>query len=306
MKELLKIALNSNFALTPLYTQSVLGEVKLNNICLYNLEGKQYHLGKIHSIGLNLIEDYYSKEVVYPRNIEVLNYYFDKMIFNFFGSEDSKDYDVMFFLNKLPNSIEKCHLLTEYFNWYLFENGYFDKPVNSNICVNENGIVKEVFKGSIDEVNNMLYFTYKNHKQIYSDKIDKLVERNKQDKINRTVRVLLTFISRTYLRDEVKKALYSEDLNLRISVLSKFDFSVLNENEIDTKVCHSDYWKVLAFQLGQTLLLLDGIEAYSKNEILSCYPLLFNHLKRKEISNIDKKYIEELKIKLIIKILNND
>jgi hypothetical protein len=305
MKELLKIVNASNYSLTPLYNQSILGEVKLNDVCLYNVEGNQYHLGKIHSIGLNTVKDYFN-EIVYPRNIEMLNYYFDTIEFNFFGSEDSKDYDVMFFLTKLPNSIEKCHLLTEYFNWYLFETEYFDKPVNSNICVIENGIVKKVFKGSTDEVNNMLYLTYNNHKQLHSNKVDKLVERNKQDKINRTVRVLLTFISRTELREEVKKALHSENLNLRISVLSKFDFSTLNENEIDTKICHSDYWKVLAFQLGQTLLLLKEIEVYSKNEILNHYPLLFNHLKRKEINDSDKKYIEELKIKLIIKILNND
>jgi hypothetical protein len=32
----------------------------------------------------NLIEDYYSKEIVYPKNIETFNYYFDEIIFNFF------------------------------------------------------------------------------------------------------------------------------------------------------------------------------------------------------------------------------
>lgn len=215
------------------------------------------------------------------------------MEYQIFGSRSSIDIDVMVFLDELPKTIMECHTLIKELNKSLFDNStshYFksNKTVNANLAILENGVLKEVFKGTVDECNNSLFLTYDLHLQDYPNQIINLVERDVDLKLIRFTRFLLSFISRNeFFRFEIKLALMSGDIRIRLKVLEKFTNIVfLSDAElIQKKLTWSDFAKVVAFQLGQTHALLNGKELYTKEDISDCYPTLEPYLMRSVLKN---------------------
>ena len=126
--------------------------------------------------------------------------------FYIFGSENSQDYDVLVSVDNIPKNIDDAHNICKYFNDKLSKI-LSDKPLNCNIGIFDNNKIIKVFKGTCDELNNVLYYTYKNHKQYYPNPISKIVERDVNEKILRVARFIITFYSRTHLRPEIKLAL---------------------------------------------------------------------------------------------------
>ena len=62
----------------------------------------------------------------------------------------------------------------------------------------------------------------------------------------------------------------------------------INVNDVVGKNPAMEIFKTMAFQIGQTLsLFTDGEELYTKNEILSKYPLLRQYLNRCAVSTSD-------------------
>lgn len=230
------------------------------------------------------------------------------MIYNFFGSKSSIDIDVMVLVDEIPKTIMECHYLVEYNNERLKEElaelGISGKRINSNICTIDNGIVTKVFKGTSDEVNNSLIDTYENFKQIHPLLITKRLKRDVDLKVLRTFRIILSFLSRGEHRSDVKDALGST-LIKKINVLNKISFSKpleLGNRNVKT----DDFYKTLAFQLGQTILLTKNIEAYTKERIdLEFEDNLSNALYRCQMSDFDYTYLEFLKKFLIKIVLNN-
>ena len=212
-----------------------------------------------------------------------------------FGSETSTDYDIMFFVDSI-GTIQESHELIEKIDKEL-STIYKDKPVNSNICVLKDGIVVDVFKGTIDEVNNAMFLTYDFHEQKFPNQITKLVERDTELKILRTARVLLSFLSRTEHRKEVKRALKS-DLIQKLDVLLNIDLSEVTDLG-SRNVKWKDYLKTMTFQLGQTLGLIYGIELYTKKDISAYYPELSDMLNR---TGEDLQILEKFKEKFILKV----
>jgi hypothetical protein len=201
------------------------------------------------------------------------------MEFQIFGSKSSKDLDVMVFVDEIPSKPHLCHLLETQLNQEIKEFTQTEKEVNSNLAIIKDGKVIEVFKGIECEVNNSLIRTYDLHTQYFPLKITSLIERDVDMKILRTCRVLLSFISRTEYRSIVKPAL-SLGFKDRISALSKCDISKLTEFS-NKNVIQEDIFKVYAFQIGQTLSLIDGRELYTKEEISLEYPELEKFINRK-------------------------
>ena len=71
---------------------------------------------------------------------------------------------------------------------------------------------------------------------------------------------------------------------LSISIpLTDIDFSTLNRN-----MSPEDIKKVIAFQIGQSIGLMDGYEYYTKSEIADAYPILRQFLYRDPESNINE------------------
>eukprot|EP01080_Neovahlkampfia_damariscottae_P006992 gene6992-11158_t len=174
------------------------------------------------------------------------------------GSEDSTDYDVVYIFEILPGYTEMVKFCSQ-------------KEENRNILVLKNGVVSDSFKGTPDELNNSLLTTFSLHKQPFfkENPIKQKVERIVALKVVRSLRSILTRVSRSKWRPEIKKALKSLNLESYISILMKIDFNQMTEL-LDIEDCKS-----LAYQLGQTLALVEGHEIFTKSEV----SLYFKNLK---------------------------
>lgn len=182
------------------------------------------------------------------------------------GSEDSIDLDVYYVFDKLPE-FKYCQQFCS------------DKNENRNIIVIKNGVVINCFKGTIDEVNNGLYYTYNLHEQEYPLLINKLLKRDILIKDIRVLRGLLSYLSRTQYREEIKQALKGGWLE-RINILENINWN--NIKEFNKRFNKQDIYKVCAFQLGQSLGLHEGVELYTKNSISNQYPKLRKYLYREK------------------------
>ena len=208
-------------------------------------------------------------------------------MFYLFGSENSRDYDVIVIVDEISPTIDVNHAVCKEWNSFL-EKEYSDKPLNCNLATIKDGYINDVFKGCFCEVNNALLYTYKLHdNQKHPLVLKGFLERNRHEKIKRVVRGILSFYSRSDDIAEIKNALRS-DLSVRIPVVEKIDLSVYYDFR-GKKEQYNDILKVLAFQFGQLFSLYDGYEpdSYTKNGIIKNYPNLSNLLNRGKIIEDD-------------------
>lgn len=231
---------------------------------------------------------------------------FDTTPFYFFGSTNSQDYDVLVSVDKIPSEVDKAHNICKEWNEKLSER-FPDKPLNCNLGVFQGGQLQLCFKGTVDELSNVLYYTYDNHTQYFPNPVEAPEDRDIDEKIIRVARFIISFYSRTHLRTEIKKALRG-NLGDRIEVLKKIDFTKMTDFP-GKKEKKEDIYKVIAFQHGQVFSLIDGYESqsYTKNEIAKNYPGLKNMLMRGEITEYDLEVLNEHKHRFIqYAIINTD
>ncbi len=171
------------------------------------------------------------------------------------GSRDSTDVDRIYFFDELP-PLADCHAFC----------AEGTPAENRNIAVLRDGVVAACFKGLPDEVNNGLLRTASLHPQNGPNPIERRVARITALKTTRAVRLILTRLTRTPQRTSIKRALRSYHVETRNEVLATIPFHTL-----DLSV---DAYKSIAFQLGQSLALLDGEELYTKQEIAQTFPAL--------------------------------
>lgn len=209
------------------------------------------------------------------------------MIRYFHGSKDSLDNDVYYVFDSLP-SFRDCQEFCS------------SKEENRNIITIKDGIVDTCFKGTVDEINNGLIYTYPLHNQEYELLITRFVERDLLIKSIRVLRCLLSHCSRTEYRNIVKRALNSSSWNERLKILENIDFNTIED--FGKSGSKQDVLKVLAFQLGQIIGLYNNIELYTKGDIAKQYFELNDFLYRKNDTNINilVKYIKQF-----IYIINN-
>jgi hypothetical protein len=197
------------------------------------------------------------------------------MKFNVFGSKSSRDRDVLVYIESLP-SLEECKSLSKRMDSEisgLYPDG---KEVNTNLAVVTDGAISEVFKGTVDEVNNSVFVTYCDHEQ----KFPLLISL----KTLRAARISLSLYSRTDYRPQVKSALKGNLVD-KLDVLKLVDFSC--RTEFGKKGSDADVYKNVAFQLGQVLGLKQGIELYSKEAISSLFADLTSALNRTQLQPAD-------------------
>ena len=215
----------------------------------------------------------------------------------FYGSDDSLDLDVLIQIPKelMPliqedRKIFLKRIEVEYeLNW------------NTNLIVIEDGIITDTIypKTWIDSVNNSLFTTYNNHidKQVYSLPITRMVKRNNLLAIYKTVRTILSMLTRTHYRSIIKPISNGiHPFNLKIEALSKIDFSTINTFNQDNTT-DIDIWKIIAFYLGQNISLQNSIEIYTKKDLCLNHPDMKSFIYREEIT-------DELKIILNVKLKN--
>lgn len=217
------------------------------------------------------------------RELEILH-------FQIFGSSDSQDVDIMVFMQSISSDAKTNHDLIKELNHYC--SGHFiGRQINCNLCTYDHitGIIKSVFKGTPDEVNNSLFYTYDLHEQTWNNLIMKPVKRDLEYKLIRVSRFLLSFFSRvTKLRPQIKAALRGTFQD-RLDVLSTikfidyehYDFSIKGEKK-------EDVWKVIAFQLGISIALEEsGKEIYTKDDLIAQYPALLTFISRMDLYSPD-------------------
>ena len=192
-----------------------------------------------------------------------------------YGSADSIDEDSLYIVDKLPETIAECK------EFCLSNKGDNENP---NLATIDNGIINTCFKGTVDELNNAVYKTYSLHEQNYPLIIEHTVERDVHLKIVRAVRVIISHFTKSILRKELKSSLKSS-WNDRLNALRRI--ATLKENEIDFGTLNPnmggcDVKKLVAFQIGQTLALINGDELYTKKEVSDYFPTLGKFLQRKE------------------------
>lgn len=194
----------------------------------------------------------------------------------------------MVFVDDIPNIIDDSHTLCKMYNEQL-SHILTDKPLNCKLAIVTDGFITDVFKGTTDEVNNALFYTYDLHKQYHALVIKEPVTREYDMKIIRASRSILSFFSRSELRSIIKPALRG-DLRAKIPVLKSIDFEVMKDFP-GKKEATKDIYKVLAFQFGQLFSLVDGFEkdSYTKSGIIKNYKDLAPMLMREELC--DKDYI---------------
>lgn len=216
--------------------------------------------------------------------------------YQIFGSKDSQDIDIMVFVDELK-SIDENHTLIKELNDHF--SSLYSKEINCNLAVLENGMIKEVFKGTEDECNNSLFYTYENHDQKYPNVVTSLYDRSRGSKYHhikliRVARFILSFFSREpELRTKIKPALRG-DLLLRLEVLKEIDFTKYTTFP-GKKEKHEDIYKVLAFQFAQVMgLSLFNKEVYTKSDAKELFnKSLSNMLNRKPITIEDLNTLNE-------------
>ena len=203
------------------------------------------------------------------------------------GSEDSTDIDVHYVFDEMP-SYQECKKFC-----------VADKSENRNIITIKNGIVTGCYKGTVDEINNALIETYPLHKQEYPLLVEHKVERDKTLKYIRAVRIILSYLSHTIYRKQIKSALKGT-WKERINTLEEIDLTKIDFDSLGKHNNKLDVLKIIAFQIGQCWGLMDDVEHYTKYTIAQDYPYLKRYLYRKETEvtglNIDlHMFVEDLK-----------
>lgn len=199
-----------------------------------------------------------------------------------FGSEDSLDKDVIIFVDKLPN-IEECKSIS-----YIAKH---QLGLNLNLCEldTDKGIIINCHKGTPDEVNNALYYTFHYHKENnhLDNPIKQTLTRNIPIKIVRAMRIILSLIAKSQYRERIKKALLSYNFQERINILKEIEFDGIKKDILTV-----DVLKSIAFQVGQTLALVDRKEYYTKKMVKEYNPHLRLLIERK--GNYSQKQIFQL------------
>ena len=169
------------------------------------------------------------------------------------GSQDSLDIDIYVVIPTPILNLQECKELCETYPEY-----------NANLICIEDGVVVWCYKGTVDECNNSIQATF--HLHSFNEglvcPVKKGLERNVDLKIDRTIRGLLTYVSRTHLRKEVKEALRSDDINLKLSALQQIKFEEIESYGKKGKI--EDVYKFFAFQMIQTTFLILGQEIFTK------------------------------------------
>lgn len=216
--------------------------------------------------------------------------------YQIFGSKDSQDVDIMVFVDELK-TIDENHTLIKELNKH-FETIYPGREINCNLGILKDGMMVDVFKGTYDECNNSLYYTYDLHQQPGENVIDRLYVRGRGTdfyhlKLKRVARFILSFFSREpELRSIIKPALKG-DLIVRLSALEKIDFHKYTTFP-GKKEKHEDIYKVLAFQFSQCMCLASYKEVYTKEDA-KIFKQFSNMLDRKPITETDLEILNRCK-----------
>jgi len=213
--------------------------------------------------------------------------------YELFGSADSLDLDIVFFTQKL-GAIQENLELTKSLATYLELDVRKGKKINANLASLSHGTVSDVYKGTGDELNNALLATYNLHPQQHELLIKRTLARDKELKLLRTMRKILSSFSRTVHRQKIKSAL-KNGFPAQLIFLKNNDLT----NDEALAIQHQpDIWKIIIFAIAQVLALEQENELYTKKAIAIFFPelesIIYRHPKpdRKVLRRYLNQFIE--------------
>jgi len=222
----------------------------------------------------------------------------------FFGSEDSTDSDVILEVDIIPPNKDTA---LQYMKKLKID---FGLAWNMTMAVIKDGNVVDTLpnKSSIDGLNNSLYYTYKYHVNPFKTPILRPVKRNELLMLYKCIRTILsncTRVNKAY-RNNIMPLKGIHPFENKILALQFMDFTDIDtfNNKYQADV---DTWKIIAFYLGQFISFWeDGIEIYTKQELITHHPKLAVFIQRKQLTNEDKVNLQYYKKLLldIIKLMN--
>ena len=178
--------------------------------------------------------------------------------FTVFGSENSRDVDILVYIEK---PIDKPHLAGNLAHDYesKLQHLFPNRELDCNLGIIRDNVLVWVYKGNVDETNNAVLATHHLHKQNMLCPITKRVQRDVKLKVVKFTRVVCAVFSKSSRRADVKVALKG-NVRTRYNFLITLDISVLAELNIDKL-------KTLAFQIAQMSCLINNVEIYTKSQI---------------------------------------
>ncbi|QKF94687.1 hypothetical protein QKU48_gp1229 [Fadolivirus algeromassiliense] len=206
----------------------------------------------------------------------------DFLAFNVFGCPDSTDIDVIVSVSR--ENIQK-EIDIEELKRQLTLLGYDtdSRDLDINVVYVENGNV-ELFSKASDETQNILYLTYKYHKQAYPCLVDKTVMIDIKDKVNATIKFIMDHM-RALLGNE---QYHIERENRRMAYASvenklNFTLSILHKIKYQNRYQWNDAMKSLSMKIIQLMLMEYSSVVYTKEELAiefdKIYPGHYNHVK---------------------------
>jgi len=211
-----------------------------------------------------------------------------------YGSNDSDDIDVFIGLSRVPDMddeddrimMDEIHETIDYTLRYSGQFSNSDKTVDfSFIHISKDGVVDWCEYDDLEECNNALYYTFDHHAYnnnvLYGKNPIKLkLEQNVSFKIVKVVRTLLTFLSRTSYREEVKyllkKGSFKERLEFILKVVSQNGISSVET--FNKKLPDVEIVKDIAFMFIQLYGLVHDIDVFCKRDAALRFPDLARYI----------------------------
>lgn len=211
-----------------------------------------------------------------------------------YGSNDSDDIDVFIGLSRVPDMddeddrimMDEIHETIDYTLRYSGQFTNTDKTVDfSFIHISKDGVVDWCEYDDLGECNNALYYTFNHHAYnnivLYGKNPIKFkLEQNVSFKIVKVVRTLLTFLSRTSYREEVKyllkKGSFKERLEFILKVVSQNGISSVET--FNKKLPDVEIVKDIAFMFIQLYGLVHDIDVFCKRDAALRFPDLARYI----------------------------
>jgi hypothetical protein len=215
----------------------------------------------------------------------------DTMVSFAHGSPNSLDEDRLFLF---PGSLINCVIGDQM--RAILDDGIVDVNL---MDLDEDGYVCENHKGQNDEIHNAFQTTYPLHPQRFplppnlGPRVQRLVALKYYSGMRR-IFIRLTEVEAT--RSFMKETLRNHHPLVASPAFDKLDFSQI------LPLTNIDHAKTFAFQMGQIMGLFDGLDLFTKNDIVQAYPTLEPFImRRREESLRDAYKLNEFRDELQLK-----
>lgn len=191
--------------------------------------------------------------------------------YNIFGCPLSTDIDII--ISCCIDLNENIDI--EFLKQELKDLGYTNTSLDINLVYIENGLITKQTKGG-KETQNMVYYTYKHHKQKHKLLCTKPIDIDIQDNIKSIAKFILDYSENLLTKEEYQKErLVKQQIYCDATKRIQHSIDILNQSSY-TDI---DINKSLVMKFTQLILIDNNIYAYTKVEIADEFDKLYPNTK---------------------------